>query len=578
MKSIKNKLILIISILVSITVSAVAILGYTFSSKAIRNAVSKNIEDKLNADIFSMFRYIQQEHGTISVNDDGTLIDSHGENLEKSNKVVDMVYQDLDAAATIYKKEGNDFKIVTTNVRDKNSERVIGEVLHRKSSAYKNLSKGKAYVGITNINGEDYKTSYLLIYSDNGKVVGAASIGVPISDIKLEIRNSLNSLAIIFIVIIVVSLIVNIVLVRLIGIAITKGLVKVSEFSDNLRQLDIKDNIPDNVLALRDEVGDVANSMQVAINALRDFVSDTDSISDNVKEYTEEVLKNMNQVRTSASEISLAANQIAEGATSQAKETESGNIEAEELGESIDSNKKDLALLVNLMKEVETLRAEGINIVKELANESVKAIEATNEIYNVIEETNIKAKDIEKASEIIKDISEQINLVALNASIEAARAGESGKGFSVVAEEVRKLAEESNKSNDEIENVVKELTVKTESAVETVNKMVDMMKKQHNSVNVTVNKFEGISNSLKKTNNALDNLNKSSSDIEEKKDTMINLMQNLSAIAEENAASTQEVSASVEEQTSIISSLSHSINEMAEMSDKMKENISKFQY
>ena len=578
MKSIKNKLILIISILVSITVSAVAILGYTFSSKAIRNSVSRNIEDKLNADIFSMFRYIQQEHGTISVNDDGTLIDSHGENLEKSNKVVDMVYQDLDAAATIYKKEGNDFKIVTTNVRDKNSERVIGEVLHRKSSAYKNLSKGKAYVGITNINGEDYKTSYLLIYSDNGKVVGAASIGVPISDIKLEIRNSLNSLAIIFIVIIVVSLIVNIVLVRLIGIAITKGLVKVSEFSDNLRQLDIKDNIPDNVLALRDEVGDVANSMQVAINALRDFVSDTDSISDNVKEYTEEVLKNMNQVRTSASEISLAANQIAEGATSQAKETESGNIEAEELGESIDSNKKDLALLVNLMKEVETLRAEGINIVKELANESVKAIEATNEIYNVIEETNIKAKDIEKASEIIKDISEQINLVALNASIEAARAGESGKGFSVVAEEVRKLAEESNKSNDEIENVVKELTVKTESAVETVNKMVDMMKKQHNSVNVTVNKFEGISNSLKKTNNALDNLNKSSSDIEEKKDIMINLMQNLSAIAEENAASTQEVSASVEEQTSIISSLSHSINEMAEMSDKMKENISKFQY
>ena len=578
MKSIKNKLILIISILVSITVSAVAILGYTFSGKAIRNAVSKNIEDKLNADIFSMFRYIQQEHGIISVNDDGTLIDSHGENLEKSNKVVDMVYQDLDAAATIYKKEGNDFKIVSTNVRDKNSERVIGEVLHRKSSAYKNLSKGKAYVGITNINGEDYKTSYLLIYSDNGKVVGAASIGVPISDIKLEIRNSLNSLAIIFIVIIVVSLIVNIVFASLIGIAITKGLVKVSEFSDNLRQLDIKDNIPDNVLALRDEVGDVANSMQVAINALRDFVSDTDSISDNVKEYTEEVLKNMNQVRTSASEISLAANQIAEGATSQAKETESGNIEAEELGESIDSNKKDLALLVNLMKEVETLRAEGINIVKELANESVKAIEATNEIYNVIEETNIKAKDIEKASEIIKDISEQINLVALNASIEAARAGESGKGFSVVAEEVRKLAEESNKSNGEIENVVKELTDKTESAVDTVNKMVDMMKKQHNSVNVTVNKFEGISNSLEKTNNALDNLNKSSSYIEEKKDTMISLMQNLSAIAEENAASTQEVSASVEEQTSIISSLSHSINEMAEMSDKMKENISKFQY
>ena len=143
MKSIKNKLILIISILVSITVSVVAILGYTFSSKGMRTTVSKNIEDKLNSNVFAMFRYIQQEHGIISVNDDGTLIDSHGNNLEKSNKVVDMVYQDLDAAATIYKKEGNDFKIVSTNVRDKNSERVTGEVLDKKSSAYKSYLKVK---------------------------------------------------------------------------------------------------------------------------------------------------------------------------------------------------------------------------------------------------------------------------------------------------------------------------------------------------------------------------------------------------------------------------------------------------
>ena len=578
MKSIKNKLIVIISIMVSLTVAAVAIIGYTFSSKSMKSAVNKNIEDQLNTDVFAMFRYIQQVHGAFSVNDDGIIVDKDDESVEESNKVVDMVYQDLDDAATIYKKDGDNFVIISTNVRDKDSERVTGEVLDKNSNAYKSLAKGEAYVGNTEINGEQYKTSYLLIYADNGNVVGAASIGVPISDVQAEIQSSLNKLAMCFVIILLITLVVNIVIASLIGITITKGLIKVSQFSDNLRQLDIKDNLPKNVLELKDEVGDVANSMQVAINALRDFVGDTDSISDDVKKYTEEVLTNMEQVKTSANEISLAASQIAEGATNQAKEAETGSIEAEQLAESIDSNKRDLALLVKLMSEVEALRAEGIYIVKELSKESVKAIEATSEIYDVIDETNKKANDIKKASEMIKDIAEQTNLLALNASIEAARAGEQGKGFAVVAEEVRKLAEESSKSNNEIESVINELTVKTENAVDTVNKMVSMMKNQNNSVNVTVDKFEGISNNLEKTNAALDNLNKSSVDIEEKKDNMINLMQNLSAIAEENAASTEEVSASVEEQTSIISELSHSINEMAEMSDKMKENISKFQY
>ena len=192
--------------------------------------------------------------------------------------------------------------------------------------------------------------------------------------------------------------------------------------------------------------------------------------------------------------------------------------------------------------------------------------------------TNEKAMEIEKASKMIKKIAEQTNLLALNAAIEAARAGESGKGFAVVADEVRMLAEESNKFTGQIQKVIKELTDRTESAVETMDKMNDIVASQSKCVDNTAEKFNEILNKLDSSITGLSKIKISSTEMENQKEDLLEIMHNLSAIAEENAASTEEVAASAEEQSSIISEFKQAIDTLVELAVQMKKNIGKFKY
>ena len=432
--------------------------------------------------------------------------------------------------------------------------------------------------GDEEINGITYTCSYKLINSRSGKVVGARFVAIPKTAVATSIKESLNSIRNLFIGLGVGFVVFAIIVTIIIGRTITKGLVKTSIYSKKIQELNVSEDIPADILKSKDEVGNLARSLQVAITNLRDFVKDTDNISSDVSNYSKDLLENMEQVNLTANEISDVVIHIAEGATKQAKDSEDGSNKIEELGECIEDNRVQLIELNEMMEKVDELKNEGVNSINMLAKESSEAREATNDIYGVIAETNNKAKEIKKASLMIKEIAEQTNLLALNAAIEAARAGESGKGFSVVAGEVRNLAEQSNKFAEEIQAIIGILTKRTEDAVVTMDKVRDLMESQNKSVKTTVVKFDGISDSVERSIGRLTTLNESAILMEERKTEMIDIMQNLSAIAEENAAATEEVAASVQEQTATISEFSVSVDKMSKLADGMKKNIKKFKY
>ena len=205
-----------------------------------------------------------------------------------------------------------------------------------------------------------------------------------------------------------------------------------------------------------------------------------------------------------------------------------------------------------------------------------KGNDAYKAMTSVLVEANKSADQITTASEMIQSISDQTNLLALNAAIEAARAGEAGKGFTVVAEEIRKLAEQSAGFTEEIRKVIEGLKRSTQEAVDTMTQVGSMVGDQMSSADETQANFTQIADAVSDSENIIDKITAYASDIVEKNNNVVSVVENLSAIGKENAATTQEANASVETQTQSIHNILDESENLANLAQNLQEQVSKF--
>ncbi len=445
------------------------------------------------------------------------------------------------------------------------------------------LSEDKGVIGAIK-NGEIFSSEiyyevkkvdvYDVVYpvEVNGHVIGAVNIGYSVQDVQDAI--SKNRMMI---------LLIGLGIILVLGTVLYVTTTKVLNFIKNLKgqvaymaEGDFSHDIDEKLLKSNDEIGDIAEAIGDMQISMKHIVSQVMDKSSQVAASSEELTATSQQAASASEEVARTIEEIANGASSQAKDTENTAENVNTMGGLMEQDGKYLEELNQAANLIEKEKEEGFKILNVLINKTNESTKSSKEVYEIIMSNNESAEKIDTASTMIQSIADQTNLLALNAAIEAARAGEAGRGFSVVAEEIRKLAEQSNNFTSDIKEVINELKSKSQSAVDTMNIVQNIIMDQTSSVKDTEGKFESIANAIDSVNDIIEKLNSSSLELMEKKNVIVSLTENLSAVSEQNAAGTQEASASMEEQAATIEEIANSGEALASIAEELQALVAKF--
>ncbi len=326
----------------------------------------------------------------------------------------------------------------------------------------------------------------------------------------------------------------------------------------------------------KDEIGDIYRATVGLKSNLRRIVGDISTYAQKTSETFEKLNNISHRTNKSAHEVSGAFGSLAESATNQAHNTQEAFQDIDAIGRVLEGMVKSLLELSKSVDNVNLKKEEGKQALNDLINITRENREESKSVNGIILETNQSAEAIFKASEMIQAIADQTNLLALNAAIESARAGDAGKGFAVVADEIGKLAENSTKFTEEIVTIIEDLRIKTLSAVETMKNVERKMSEQRSKAEISREKFNDIEDVIEKSNEVVAKVNIFSKDMEKKSNNITDAIQNLSAIAEENASTTEEASATVDAQLELIQSISEESEKLEFISAKLSEEVSSF--
>ena len=309
---------------------------------------------------------------------------------------------------------------------------------------------------------------------------------------------------------------------------------------------------------------------------IKETVTEANMASKTVESKSKEMNQLSRDILMTSKNIGITFENIDVGASTQAKDTENATDKVNEMGRLVSVEQERLSLIYKSTNNIDKLKNEGTDLLEKLVVDTQESSQSTKIVSDIIRSTNSSVSNIRKASEMIGQISEQTNLLALNAAIEAARAGEHGRGFSVVAEEIRKLAEQSSRFTTEIDSIINDLIEKSAHAVEKMEAVELTVTSQTVSVDDTKNKFDSIATAINEMQSEFNALKKIGTEMVTKKDEVLSFMKSLTDISEQTTMDIKEASTNIVSQMESINRISKSTEELVDLEQSLLDTLERF--
>jgi methyl-accepting chemotaxis protein len=424
--------------------------------------------------------------------------------------------------ASIFSNNGS----VITSPSSSNVGKMLGELMQNEhtSSIVSAMQKGASYTA--EINGM-YK-HYVPIQIGRAATPWSVEITIPTNEIHAKSNQMLYSNIITG----VIALLLLAGVVYVITLTIVKPITVAVSIGEMMAEGDFTKQIPPTYLKRKDEIGTLVKVF--------------DHLSKSMKTMIGQVSMNASQVAAGAQQISASAEELASGNNNQAEAAQTMNELFKELSIAIDSVAKSAEQAAELSTQTSKVASEGSVVV----NQSIEGMNRAKLQMAKLEEDSNRIGDI---IEVIDDIAEQTNLLALNAAIEAARAGEQGRGFAVVADEVRKLAERSGEATKQITSIIKGMQVSTHQSVKAVEEGVQSSAK-------TGEAFKSIASMVDEAAHKVTEIAAASEQQAAQSTEVLSAIENISATTEEVAASSQETAATAQSLAKLADELNNSVS------------------
>ena len=558
----KKKTILSINAAIIFVCICLGVLGYMSAN----SGFSRALEMKAESDAGALMEIINYRYpGDWKI--DGGALYKGDTKFDDADEVVDSLANVTGGKVTIFKGDTR----IATNVKDAAGKRQVGTKASETVISTV-LNKGENFLGTANVVGEEHYAAYRPLKDSAGKIVGMLFVGVSVHEMD-DVTSSFITSIVIAMLVIVAGCIVssNFVVNKMLGTldAAVNAMKKISE--GDLRIDDIK-------IEYEDEIGMLAKSINEMKYKLKGILMKIAASSEQVAESAEELTASTQQGAYSIHSMAQDASSMNEESDSQMKTIKVLQEKLQVMRKRMD----DLYRMTMTMDAVAMSSAKSTVLGQEQMATASKVMDhIAKQVYHSVDVVGNLGKRSDEIGEIVKTISaiaDQTNLLALNAAIEAARAGEHGRGFAVVADEVRKLAEQSGTAAGNIADLIHNIQRETAEAVKSISSGTEGVNDGVSAVSTAATAFKNIGVEVERlTVNVADSttgievVNAANKDI-------ANAFDHTREVAQKSNETATSISAVAEEQTAMISEISESSKRLAELADEMQNVVAKFKF